>query len=82
MRREIDPEYLTVKQLATYSGLAERTIRGFLKQPTNPLPHYRLGHKLLRVSRTDFQSWISRYRIDSDDQLSHVINDIVKSVGK
>jgi hypothetical protein len=38
----LDP-YLSLKALASYSGLSVRALRSFLIDPLKPLPHYRVG---------------------------------------
>lgn len=53
--------YLSLKTLSGYSGLSVRTLRGHLTSAAHPLPHYRVGGKLL-VKRSEFDAWIARFR--------------------
>jgi excisionase family DNA binding protein len=53
--------YLSLKALSAYGGLSVRTLRGYLTSTTHPLPHYRVGRKLL-VKRSEFDAWIARFR--------------------
>jgi excisionase family DNA binding protein len=50
--------------LAKYSGLSVRTLRGCLSDRTRPLPHYRVGGKIL-VRRSDFDVWVSQFRVST-----------------
>ncbi len=52
--------YLSLKALAGYSGLSVRTLRGHLQAQRSPLPHYRVGAKIL-VRRLEFDAWMRRH---------------------
>jgi len=61
----VQPEYLTLADLVTYSSLSERTLRAFISDEVHPLPHYRLsgrGKVVVRVS--DFNTWFLRWRTE------------------
>ena len=60
---ELDP-FLSLRALAGYSGLSIRKLRDLIAAPMHPLPHYRVGGKLL-IRRSDFDQWIARYRHDA-----------------
>jgi predicted DNA-binding transcriptional regulator AlpA len=64
-RRIVEREYLNVRELSAYSGLGVRTIWSFLKDATNPLPHIRIGRKIIRIKRTDFDAWIGMYYVSA-----------------
>jgi Helix-turn-helix domain len=53
--------FLSLKALAAYSGLSVRKLRDYLDNPMDPLPHYRVGGKIL-MRRSEFDAWISTYR--------------------
>ena len=55
-----DP-FLSLKALADYSSLSVRKLRALLEDPAHPLPHYRVGGKLLDRT-SEFDSWIAAYR--------------------
>jgi helix-turn-helix protein len=52
--------YLSLQDLATYSGLSVRTLRTFVRRSVDPLPCYKLPGKVL-VKRSVFDTWIQRY---------------------
>lgn len=54
-------EYLSIKALASYSGISTRTLRTLLKDPTNPIPFRRIGRKLL-IRRGEYDSWADQFR--------------------
>jgi excisionase family DNA binding protein len=56
----LDP-FLSLKALASYSGLSVRKLRDLLVDPTRLLPHYRVGGKIL-VRRSEFDGWMQQYR--------------------
>lgn len=56
----LDP-FLTLRALASYSGLSVRKLREYLTDPAHPLPCYRVGGKIV-VRRSEFDAWITAYR--------------------
>lgn len=65
---DLGDTYLSVAALAEYASVSVRTVRNWLKDPVNPLPHYRVGHgtgKLL-VRRSDFDRWMGQHRVEGD----------------
>ena len=78
-RKIVEREYFNVKELSDYSGLGVRTIWSFLKDLTNPLPHIRIGRKIVRIKRTDFDVWISVYYV-SDTERKNTADRIVREV--
>jgi predicted DNA-binding transcriptional regulator AlpA len=71
-RRIVEREYFNVKELSDYSGLGVRTIWSFLKDATNPLPHIRIGKKIVRIKRTDFDAWIRIYYVSTTERKNTV----------
>jgi excisionase family DNA binding protein len=57
---ELDP-YLSLRVLATYSGLSRRTIKRHLASAEHSLPHYRVGRRVL-VRRSEFDEWMQEWR--------------------
>ena len=53
--------YLTLRALAAYASISVRSLRNHLAAPVHPLPHYRIGGKLL-VTRQDYDAWAQAYR--------------------
>ena len=54
--------YLSVRSLSAYAGVSIRTIRKLLVRPHRPLPHYRIGGKIL-VRRSEFDHWAAEFRV-------------------
>ncbi len=62
-RREVsdlDDAYLPLRALARYAGLSVRTLRSYLVHGSSPLPHYRIGGRVL-VRRSEFDAWAARF---------------------
>ena len=55
-------EFVSLKELAAYSGLSVRTLFTYLRQATHPLPHYRLGGRVL-VRLSEFLAWMEHYKM-------------------
>ena len=71
--------YLPLKALSGYSGLSVRTLRARLVHPSTPLPHYRVGGKIL-VKQSEFDAWIARFRISATPRVDAVVTDILKGL--
>jgi excisionase family DNA binding protein len=68
--------YLPLKALAAYSGLSVRTLRSYLVHRSRPLPHYRVGGKIL-VRRSDFDGWIGTFRIEPASTVDAIVADVL-----
>ncbi len=60
VRVDLDP-YLGMAALAAYVGLSRRTVQNLVTDPTDPLPTYRVGGKLL-ARRSEVDAWMTRRR--------------------
>ena len=81
----MDREYLNVRELSAYSGLGVRTIWSFLKDTTNPLPHIRIGRKIIRIKRTDFDAWIRVYYVSAtgrDSMADRIVRKVMNDFRK
>jgi hypothetical protein len=50
----------TAAPTAVRRGAVMRKLRDYLSDPVRPLPHYRVGGKVL-VRRSEFDSWIAAF---------------------
>ena len=70
-----DPEYLSIKALASYSGISARTLRTLLKDQVNPIPCRRIGGKIL-VRRGEYDSWADQFRwANAGDETSCAVDE-------
>jgi hypothetical protein len=74
----LDP-FLTLKGLAAYSGISVRTLREYFYDPVHPLPHYRVGGKIL-TRRSEFDTWIARYRQRGNTDVARLVDDVLTSL--
>ena len=65
--------------LSDYSGLSERTLRGYLTHPVHPLPCYRIGGKVL-VRRSDFDEWARRFRAVPTSAVDALVTDALRGL--
>ena len=71
----LDP-FLSLKALAAYAGLSVRKLRDYLDDTMHPLPHYRVGGKIL-VRQSEFDSWMHRYRQVGGVNVDQVVEDVL-----
>jgi hypothetical protein len=67
---------VSVKALATYSGLSVRKLRDCLRHPSHPLPHYRVDRKIL-IRRSEFDLWIAAYRRVGNTEVDQIVDDVL-----
>jgi excisionase family DNA binding protein len=72
--------YLSLRSLATYAGMSVRTLRVLLVRRHAPLPHYRIGGKIL-VRRSEFDQWVAEFRIVRPPlDLDVVVGDVMRGL--
>lgn len=72
-----EPSYFDLKTLAVYSSCSIRWLRDRLVDPIHPLPHHRIGGKLL-VKRFDFDRWMDAQRVvRPPGQLTQIVESVV-----
>lgn len=71
--------YLSLRDLATYSGLSVSTLRDYVNHLRPPLPHYRIGARIM-VRRSEFDQWVRQFREDGSTALEAVADRILASM--
>jgi hypothetical protein len=74
----LDP-FLSLRALATYSGLGVRTLRTYLSDIAHPLPCYRVGGKIL-VRRSEFDTWMAPHRHVGREDIARLVVDTLKGL--
>lgn len=76
----IDDAYFSLVELSKYAGLSVRTLRGYLVHVSRPLPHYRIGGKIV-VLRSEFDTWVSQFKvIGAAVPVDALVDDIVDAM--
>ena len=71
------PEYLDLKQLATYASVARNTLKKWLR---SGMPHYKVG-RCIRVRVDEFDNWMNQFRIGtSKPDLDAVLDQAMREV--
>lgn len=69
--------YLPLKALSGYSGLSVRTLRDYLVHRAHPLPHFRIGGKIV-VKRSEFDAWAAQFRVTSSPEgIGALVDDVL-----
>jgi len=70
-------EYFKVSELAEYSGISDRTLWDLLKDPVNPIPHYRIGAagRIVRIKKSEFDQWMRKQMIRESSFVDDVLED-------
>jgi len=76
----VKKEYFKVSELAEYSGISDRTLWDLLKDPVNPIPHYRIGAsgRIVRIKKSEFDQWMQAQRSSDIDWIDQIVDEISK----
>ena len=78
--RDMDDQYMSVRSLSAYADISVRTLRALLVRRHAPLPHYRIGGKIL-VRRSEFDPWAAEFKIVRPPlDLDAVVGDVMRGL--
>jgi len=75
----LSDQYFDLKGLSLYSALAVPTLRDYIRE--GALPYFKLKGKVL-VRKSEFDTWLEKFRVDRKKDLNTIANEIVHSVKK
>ncbi|MBF0227425.1 MAG: helix-turn-helix domain-containing protein [Desulfobacterales bacterium] len=73
----VETGYFNVKELSKYSGISQRTLRYLMKSSINPIPPFRIGGRLLRIKKTEFDNWMGNYKVKDSIDVDAIVNEIL-----
>jgi len=56
-----------------------RKLREYLEDSAHPLPHYRLGGKIL-VRRSEFDAWMAAYRRVGQADVARIVDSVMRDL--
>jgi excisionase family DNA binding protein len=74
-----DDGYLSLDQLASYSGLSVGLLRKALRDPSHRLPHYKVGTRVL-IKRSEYDAWAERFHQTGETPEERIAQDLLKSM--
>jgi Helix-turn-helix domain len=74
----LDP-FLSLRSLAGYSSVSVRKLHDYLADPAHPLPHYRVGGKIV-VRRSEFDAWMAAYRRIGRADVAAIVDEVMRSL--
>ena len=69
---------LDLKSLSEYSCFSVSTLRNYLHDPDNPIPHYCVKRKIL-VRQSEFDQWLNQHKADNS-QLNSIVDEVVNEL--
>ncbi len=69
--------YLDLKTLAVRTSISVRKWRDHIKDPTNPVPHYVVGGKIL-VFWPEVHAWLQGYK--AQPEINKLVNEVLDSL--
>ena len=72
------PEWMDLKALQEYACVSDRTLRGWIHRPEDPLPAVRVGTKIL-VRLSEFDRWLEAHRVKTVD-VGCIVDEILAGV--
>lgn len=81
-RRRIEREWLGLRELTQYANVSERTLRGWIYSPVDPLPASKVLGKVL-VRKSDFDAVLERHRIRTVEiDIDAIVRDVLSGSSK
>ena len=71
-------EWLDLKALQQHACVSDRTIRGWIHRPVNPLPAAQVGRKIL-VRRSALDRWLESHQLKPVD-VGCIVDEIIAGV--
>jgi hypothetical protein len=71
--------FLSLTALAGYSCISVRKLRQHLDDAAHPLPHYRIGGKIV-VRRSEFDAWIVAYRRIGQADVGGLVDSVLRDL--
>lgn len=75
----VEREYLSMAELATYSGMSRRWLEERLHNAIDALPSFPFGRRC-RVKRSEFDAWAARRRAREQRDVAALVDDAVNAV--
>jgi excisionase family DNA binding protein len=75
----VQREYLSIRDLSEYTGVSQRTLWDLLKNPVNPIPHFRIGSagRIVRVKKSEFDQWMRTQRSSNIGWIDQIVDEIL-----
>jgi hypothetical protein len=74
----LDP-FLSLRALASYACVSVRKLREHLDDAIHPLPHYRVGGKIV-VRRSEFDAWMAAYRRVGQADVAGIVDSVMRDL--
>ena len=78
MKNLTEDNFLDLKQLSRYSTFSDSTLRGYLSDPENPIPFFRVNRKIL-VKKSEFDRWMEQFRGKNND-LDRIVDEVINDL--
>ncbi len=69
-------EYLSIQGVAQVLEISERKAHELIHAKDDPIPHFRIGSKLVRIRLCDLHSWMDRRR-HNESQVDRIIDAVM-----
>jgi excisionase family DNA binding protein len=75
----VQREYFSIPELSEYSGVSQRTLWDLLKDPVNPIPHFRVGSagRIVRVKKSEFDQWMQTQKSSDINLIDRIVEEIL-----
>lgn len=74
-------QYFDLRGLSAYCALAVPTLRDYLRDGRNPVPHFKVKGKIL-VRKTEFDDWLETFRVNRKQRVQDVVDGVMASLKK
>lgn len=72
----IDPEYMSLAELAQYCSVGKKTLKKWINRG---MPVFKVG-RLIRVKKCEFDAWMKQFRIGTPENLDTIWDQVMREV--
>lgn len=77
MKQDPGKNYLNVKSVAKLLGISERKTWELVHDHDNPIPHFRIGNKIVRIKEDELHAWMQGHRVDDGSQVDRIVDEVL-----
>ena len=74
--------FLDLKTLSGRTCLKKKAFYKYIKDPSNPLPHYRMNGGKILVKWGDWLQWVEQFKVKNNINLDATVKDILNGLKK
>lgn len=72
-----NPSYLSAQKISKELGISERKVWDLIHDPDRPIPHFRIGKKIVRVRAADLHKWMDENARVDESRVDRLVDEVM-----